>query len=254
MDIKNRGIDKQQFKVASYHMDMKGLLSVHSIAALLQETAGNHAHKYGFGYHQMIEDGHIWVLTRLKLEINNLPEWNEELTIYTWIVNREKFFSRRDFRIENQKGEILINAASGWMLLDLNTKRPKLVEDLKMSIPILDQLFAIDTEFEKIETIDEPELNRQKYTVRYSDLDINKHINNAQYIRILLDALPFETINTKLIKSFEINYLSEATIGDEFKIITGRKTIENQVVFFQEIIRIHDGKTICRAKSNWRCI
>ena len=246
MDKSSIGVE--HFKVRSYQMDTKARLTLTSIADFLQESAGNHADSNGFGFHHMQKSGLLWVLTRMKIKIHRLPVWNDELELSTWVVNREKFFSRRDFEIKSKSGKILISAGSGWMLIDFKRKRPHLVDNVLMNIEMFPDKLAINEELIKIE--DPTMVNSEKlYHVKYSDLDIAQHTNNTQYQRIILDTFSFGFRNKHHIKAFEINYLAEALIDEGLKILTSRTKEKN--VFVHEIQRTNDKKIICRAISGW---
>ncbi len=247
--LKNISIGTEQFKIASYQMDEKGNATLTSIAGFFQEMAGNHAGANGFGFNQMIKNGHIWVLTRLKIELHQIPVWGENIKVSTWVVNREKFFSRRDFQIHNLNNELLVSATSGWMLLDFSTKRPKFVDGINMDIPMHPEKLAIEGELTKIEPLDVIQ-EKTYYSVRYSDLDIAKHVNNVMYTRIILDSYSYDWRKSKNPKSFEINYLIEAKYADELVIQNGKPQGENKLVV-HEMKRKSDDKIICRAKVEW---
>lgn len=247
--LKNKSVGTEEFKIASYQMDEKGNATLTSLAGLFQEMAGNHANANGFGFNQMIKNGHIWVLTRLKIEIRKFPVWGEKINVSTWVVNREKFFSRRDFQIHNQKNELLVSATSGWMLLDFSTKRPKLVDGIEMDIPMHPEKLAINGELPKIESVGISDV-KTDYEVRYSDLHIANHVNNVMYTRILLDSYSYDWRKSKVPKSFEINYLAEAKYADELEINNSKPIGENNLVV-QEMKRKSDDKIICRAKVEW---
>ena len=249
MTLKNKSIGTEQFKIASYQMNEKGEATLTSLAGFFQEIAGNHANANGFGFKQMIKNGHIWVLTRLRIEIQKSPVWGEEINVSTWVVNREKFFSRRDFQIYSKNNELMVSASSGWMLLDLATKRPKLVDSIEMDIPMHPSKLAINGEFSKIETVNSIE-TKTDYLVRYSDLDLYNHLNNVMYTRILLDSYSYKWRKSKVPKSFEINYLAEAVYADDLEILNSKPNDENNRVV-QEIKRKSDDKIICRARIEW---
>jgi len=246
--MERNSIGAENYKVRSYQMDIKGRLTLTAIAGYLQESAGNHAHNMGFGYVQMAQSGLIWVLTRLKIVVHQYPLWGDDLSVETWVVNREKFFSRRDFEIKSKSGQILISAISGWMLLDMKVKRPHLVDSFPMNIDFFPSRLAIDEEISKIQEMESPD-EEQSYKVIYSDLDIVNHVNNTQYLRIILDAQSFELRSQFHVKSFEINYKAEAKINDELKISTQCLNQEHQ--YLHEIKRTSDQKIICRAKILW---
>lgn len=246
MEKADIGVEK--FKVYSYHMDTKGRLNLTSIAGFLQEVAGNHAAIHQFGYKDMLKYGMLWVLTRMKVVIHKYPYWSDSLSVKTWVVNREKYFSRRDFEIYSEKGELLISAMSGWMLIDVKRKRPQLVDAFPMSIAMFNDKLAINEELLKIDELNFVNSSK-KYEVKYSDLDVVQHVNNTQYQRIILDTFSGGFRNTFSLKSFEINYLAEALLEDVLLVKTSRTPVQYQ--YKHEIVRERDNKIICRAISRW---
>jgi medium-chain acyl-[acyl-carrier-protein] hydrolase len=241
-------IGKEYFKVRSYQMDTKARLNLTSIAGYLQEAAGNHAAANGFGYKAMFKSGMLWMLTRMKIVVDKYPVWGDEIELTTWVVNREKFFSRRDFEIRSMQGELLISAISGWMLVDFKKKRPQIVDAFPMNIKMFPDKLSLS---ESLEKLDKPNfVNSEKhYQVKYSDLDVVQHVNNTQYQRFILDTFSIGFRNEFRLNSFEINYLAEALMDDDLKILTGRT--QNQYEYKHEIRRTSDEKVICRAISAW---
>ena len=51
------------------------------------------------------------------------------------------------------------------------------------------------------------------YFIKYSDLDINGHLNSIKYMEHLLDLFDLDLFKTKDIKRFEIAYQSEGKYG-----------------------------------------
>jgi len=239
---------KEPIKVRSYHMDMKAHTTISSIAGYLQEAAGNHADSMNFGYKDMKKSGLVWLLTRVKILVHQYPGWGEEIIISSWVVNAEKFFSRRDFEIHDKSGKLLISAISGWMLVNEKEKRPHLVELVRDRFFIMPDKMAIEGEIKKVDAPAQIHSN-STYTVNYSDIDIVGHVNNIRYYSIILDSLPFNFRKTNHIKTFEINYMAEGLPGDELEILTEQLT-ENKE-YKHEIRRISDKKAICRAFITW---
>ena len=72
------------------------------------------------------------------------------------------------------------------------------------------------TRTKRIDVTGEPD-NKYPYTVKYSDIDMNNHVNSMKYIQWVIDTLPIEKIK-KGIKKIDINYIKEALYGDELLI------------------------------------
>lgn len=229
-------------------MDMKARATITAIAGWLQELAGNHASYMGFGYNQMKQSGLHWLLTRVKIHVHSYPAWGEDLEGITWVVNAEKFFSRRDFEIRNKAGIVIVSASTGWMLVNAFEKRPQLVESLSRNIDLLKDKLALHEDLNKIEALENPETTHL-YKVKYSDIDIVKHLNNVQYYNIILDTIPNEFRMNYHIQSFEINYIAEALLDEDLQILSSQLH-ENQL-FHHEIKRLADDKVVCRAMIKW---
>jgi medium-chain acyl-[acyl-carrier-protein] hydrolase len=228
-------------------MDMKARATIMAIAGYLQEIAGNHADKMGFGYKDMKQSGLLWLLTRVKILVHRYPCWNDELRIDTWVVNAEKYFSRRDFEIYDIAGNIMVSAISGWMLVHAKEKRPQSVDTIKMQFNILPDKLAIGEEIQKIEPTGFSK-TIASYKVKYRDIDIVNHVNNIRYYSIIIDSLDDQFLMNHRIKSFEINYLAEALLGDNLQISSATMP-DGQTVY--ETIRASDAKTLSRCLISW---
>ena len=50
---------------------------------------------------------------------------------------------------------------------------------------------------------------------KYSDIDINGHVNSIRYIEHILDLFPIEMYRERRIRRFEMAYVAESYYGDE---------------------------------------
>ena len=241
----NKGIEKH--KIASYQIDMKGQATLPVLCNLFQEIAGNHAYTKGFGFQQMIKTGQMWVLTGLKAVIDKYPKWNDDIFIETWIRNRVSFLTERDFLLVDKNENKMGGALSGWMLLDLKTRRPITVENIAVNIEMFPDEHSIEEPLKKIPGIKKVDFNYRK-TADFQDIDINQHVNNVKYIEWFLASFPYEFRKTKNVKVFEINYLAEMTYGESVEIKT-EKLSDNS--YRSCMINSNTQKEICRAEIEW---
>ena len=82
------------------------------------------------------------------------------------------------------------------------------------------------------------------YPVRYSDIDLNRHVNSVKYIEHMLDSFTLQQYDEKYIKRFEINYISEARYGMDFKIY--RNELDADI--FAIDIKNNEDEAVCRGK------
>ena len=66
--------------------------------------------------------------------------------------------------------------------------------------------------------------------VRWTDLDLNQHVNNTNYVDFALDSLPYEDLLGKYASKFELTYHGECRHGDEVQVYSSQTNGEHVVV------------------------
>jgi len=236
---------EEDIKIKSYHIDKKGRLSIPSILSFIQEIAGNHAIHLGYGYSEMKKLNMVWMLSRLKLKVFEMPLWLEEIKVKTWIAGVKKFFTRRDFEFfKNDKRSILI--VTEWILFDFKNQRLIPVNKLESRENLIVDKYVIQDEPEKLKKIEKPD-KVDEYSVKYSDIDILGHMNNKEYARIVLDTYPLNWLENNDIDIIEINFKNQALIHEKLLIYT----VEEEKSFFHQILK-PDGKISALLKIIWK--
>ena len=86
--------------------------------------------------------------------------------------------------------------------------------------------------------------------VRYSDLDVNGHMNSSCYIRWILDSYPMDYLRNHIVRTLEINYLDE-TRGCENLSVRTHQTGPDAFCHF--MVKTN-GAEVCRARLEWMTI
>ena len=236
-----------KFHVESYVCDFNGKATITTISRYLLDAASLHAEQRKFGYEHISKDHAAWVLSRLSVQMEEYPGYNRELTIETWIESVSRFFTQRCFRFIDESGKIIGYARTIWAAIDMQTRHP-------IDIPAWrpDMLDYIETEKQcpvekpaKIPSINEID-PASEYTVRYSDIDINKHTNSAKYIEHTIDVFDLDFFKEKFIRKFEIVFLAEGMFNDKLKLYMQNST-ENEY-----LIDTKKGEeSVCRSRIVW---
>jgi len=204
------------FQISSYDLNPNASSRLTSLANFLQEMAYQHAKRLKWGFHDLEKDNTAWVLSRFSIKIHKFPGWDDIITIDTWPRGVDRLFGLRDFKIVDEKGIHIADATTSWLMVDIETHRPKrLTKDIMELETRTDTAFG--SESTKIELSDHS-LEAHKRTVKYADLDIVGHVNNVRYMEWCLDAIPLETHMAHTLATFEINFLGEAKYGDEIQL------------------------------------
>ena len=207
-------IGNYPFVAEPFHVDFTGRLTMGVLGNHLLNCAGFHASERGFGIAEINENHYTWVLSRLAIELEDMPRQYEDFSINTWIENVYRLFTDRNFELVNKDGKTIGYARSVWAMISMETRKPADLISLhgnKLGQYVSDRECPIDKPGRIKVSVDAPV---DEYQTRYSDIDINGHVNSIKYIEHILDLFPMDTFKEKQVKRFEMAYVAESYYGD----------------------------------------
>ena len=207
-------IGNYKFVAEPFHVDFMGKLTMGVLGNHLLNCAGFHAAERGFGIAEINENQYTWVLSRLAIELEDLPRQYEDFSIQTWVENVYRLFTDRNFELKNKDGKTIGYARSVWAMISMQSRKPADLLTLhggNISEYICDKECPISKPGRIKVTQEVPAV---EYQTKYSDIDINGHVNSIKYIEHILDLFPMETFKDKQIKRFEMAYVAESYYGD----------------------------------------
>lgn len=207
-------IGTYSFVAEPFHVDFTGRLTMGVLGNHLLNCAGFHATERGFGIATLNESNYTWVLSRLAIELKEMPLQYESFSVQTWIENVYRLFTDRNFAILNKDGKPIGYARSIWAMISMDTRKPADLLSLHNG-SIVDYICQKECPIEKPGRIkvNQKELAGEVVT-KYSDIDINGHVNSIRYIEHILDLFPLEIFREKRIRRFEMAYNAESYYGD----------------------------------------
>ena len=207
-------IGTYQFVAEPFHVDFTGRLTMGVLGNHLLNCAGFHASERGFGIAEINENHYTWVLSRLAIELEDMPRQYEDFSINTWIENVYRLFTDRNFELQDKNGKTIGYARSVWAMISMETRKPADLISLhgnNLGQYVSDRECPIDKPGRIKVSVDAPV---EEYQTRYSDIDINGHVNSIKYIEHILDLFPMDTFKEKQVKRFEMAYVAESYYGD----------------------------------------
>jgi len=240
---------KEPHKIHTYEVDYTNRLTVSSIFNFMQEAAANSANHLGFGYHDLINDGLFWVLTRSKIQIHGYKHVGEEITVETWPKQIEGIVAYRDFKIYDSTGATLCLATTSWLLVDSKTMRSVKADELARRVPQFALESAINEAPAKIAEPAEKEFVYEKI-IRYMDIDVNQHVNNVKYIEFILDCFPFDFFKTKEIVSLQVNFINELRFGDQLQLAKANVKLADNLYYIDGVKQ--GNHKVFQALVEWR--
>lgn len=208
-----------------------------SILLFMENLAEEHSNYCHFTFTDLQKYKLTWIILNWRLKVFSRPKSGDKIIVQTYGRDIKKFFVYRDLIMLNEKREKVAVATSIWALVNYETG--------KLEIPPAEMeekyhgfrrdLSVFDKE-EKIRSIipkGNPE-NIVNYKVRRSDLDLNRHVHNLNYLDFAYEALPEKIWEGKELNNVQITYKREIKLGDVIKIEYFREDNKNTIVIKNE--------------------
>ena len=234
--------------IPSYFVDDTVQMTVCSLFQMMQEISDRHATILGTGWYGLCERGYFWVIIKIQLKIHRLPKWTEQVTIRTWVRESGAATSPRDIEIIDSNGQIVVAASTIWAILDKEKGQPQRMSMFDGCF-VPQERCALERKPLKIGPLEFPNTLPEAMAVKYSDLDINRHVNNAHYIQWAFDAVSESFRRTHKITGVAVNFIAQAKLGDHY-VVFSEPISETS---FKTAIFSADGTTeFCRLQTEWQ--
>ncbi|MBC7438372.1 MAG: acyl-[acyl-carrier-protein] thioesterase [Flavobacterium sp.] len=193
-----------------------GFLKYTELCDILQLTAAYHAEMGGISFADMQVFNQAWVLSRMRIEIDKMPHWKDEITVKTWIISLENSRSVRALEVYSGEKKI-IGCETFWAVINTKMRRPETLALPFQHFELFPDDFSTIERIKKINNSIEI-LKVKKRQIVLSDLDIVNHVNNVKYLEWCLDIVAVDKILNQNIKSFDMNFKNELLLNDEVSI------------------------------------
>lgn len=201
-----------------FHCDFTKRLFLGHLGNHLLNAADFHSDERHFGM-TTLNPGHMtWVLSRLAIEMDEMPAQYDRFEVETWVESAMRSFTNRNFRIASAGGDgrVYGYGRSVWALIDTGTRQPVNLEQLHGG--------GIMRYVEAGKPCPIGPLSRVKMgrdvplvatvPTAYSDIDVNGHVNSVKYIEHVLDLFDLEWHEGHFIRRLDIAYVAESHHGD----------------------------------------
>ncbi len=249
--MKENKVGTYSFVAEPFHVDFTGRLFMGVLGNHLLNCAGFHATERGFGMAELNESNYTWVLSRLAIELEEMPAQYEEFSVDTWVENVYRLFTDRNFAIYGKDGKVYGYARSVWAMINMDTRKPADLLSLHGG-RIVDYIDS-----DKPCPIEKPGRIKvgngmpvRSIDIYYNDIDINGHVNSIRYMEHVLDLFPKDWYENHVIRRFEMAYVAESYFGDALSLFRE----DNGDGTFDIEVRKNvggdnpEGEVVCRSK------
>jgi len=209
-------VGRYEFLAEPFHCDFSQRLFVGHLGNHMLNAADFHSTDRGFGMKRLLPMQRAWVLSRLAIEMEELPKMYERFTVETWVESAMRYFTKRNFRVVGPEQQVYGYGRSVWAMIDSESRQP--TDILSIDDGAISQWIVTDKECPianggRVKMSDEAVFVRDMEP-QYSDVDINGHVNSVKYIEHVLDLWPLEWHREHAMRRFEIAYVAEGHQGD----------------------------------------
>jgi len=201
-----------------YDIDGRGDVKLTALLKHINLAAGANAEDIGVGLDATIPLGLAFVLQRFALRIFKWPVYRQTVTIRTWPAEIAKGTFRRNGDMWDKEGNKLAEWTGLWVLIDIEERKVKRPKALPIELPAYG-IMDVAIQAIKIENPKDGQfIASYPHVMRFSEADINEHMNNAIYGDLISNVLEISEnspSHTPKWKEIQFNYLAEIKIGDE---------------------------------------
>lgn len=213
-----------KIKLYNSYFDINHNLSAKAILNIFQDVASFHGEEIGVGFEDLLKKDLYWVISRIKIDIKKMPVPDQTVVVETWPHEKSRVDFDRDLKITDESGEILLTGTSKWCVIDTTRRMLARTDNVNYNGEIVNEKIYNERFGRIVLPTASPEF-AFSYTVRFTDLDHNKHMNNTNYANLVLNATQH-----KEFKHFEINFINECKLDDNIMVYRVSDS-ENEYVF-----------------------
>lgn len=197
-------------KLLADDVTMYQLLRPSVLLRWLQEISIAHTELLGAGREKTLDKGALWVVARIKLEILSMPHYDQHITLTSWAGETMRVLFPRYYEMSAQDGTVLARASAVWLLMDAKNRRMAFPEHFGVEVAGIKR----GTELPLPSGVSlTPQTEKKSFKVAYSQVDINRHMNNSKYLDCMEDVLSADYLASHELSALEIEFKSEIKLG-----------------------------------------
>lgn len=217
----------EQFKIEYQNVDYNGEYKYADLLSKLSNLATKNAIEIGL-WNESFHGQYGWVLVKQTVKLKRPVYVGENLTITTRAKGERKiqFFRTYDLKVNN---EVVGGVYSIWTLIDLNKRRIVRPQKVGITMPECEEYVSYVENYEPLLGIETyKQITRE---VLYSDVDLNKHVNNARYLEWVMDLLPEDIKEKYFVEQITMHYLKEISPHSKVDLYYGQKENDFRIEF-----------------------
>ena len=190
--------------------DFRSLLKPSALLRYVEQVSADHARTFGMTDQFFKDHGVAFLVGKQALKFDRVPQRAEKLTLLTRAEASRRGSVKRITTVTDAEGKQVAMVDCRWIVVSLAEGRI-----LREPGWTVDGFWNETVEGELLlHKCREGLTSAGEWTVRYSQCDLNGHLNNAFYLDLVCDALPLEVVRKGPVTFASINYHREIPMGE----------------------------------------
>lgn len=209
----------EKFKVKFHETNANETAGASQVFKYIQEAAMCQLSAQKPTYKDLLSEKKAFVLSNIRVEMYSEIYAYDEIQVSTWACPSRGLGFIRCYDIK-RGDEVVCEAYSSWALISTEDRKLFKVTDIDTSEYSTDEPVQLEHSPRVHIPSELPMSLVGEYTVKYSDIDFNGHMNNTNYADMICNVIP-GTENMR-VKSIGICFHSEAKYKESLKIYMGK--------------------------------
>lgn len=199
-----------KYKVTTSTCDTEGRLKLYSALQMMQDCSEMWLESEPVVKEYFHRENMAQLLASRQVEIVRVPTFKEALTVTTSVYEMKPMYGFRNTFIYDAEGKPCYRTWSMGAFVDMNNGKLKRVDDSVAQSLLIEPKQEMNYRDRRIILPKSDGLAAAPIKVMRADIDYNRHVNNANYIRMAMELLPDDFIVTGM----RVEYRVAAKLGD----------------------------------------
>lgn len=199
-----------KYKVTTSTCDSEGRLKLYSALQMMQDCSEMWIDSEPGVKQYFTKQNMAQLLASRQVEVIRVPEFKEELTVTTTVYEVKAMFGFRNTFIYDAEGKPCYKTWSMGAFVDKSNGKLKRVDDATIASMKMEPQLEMTYKDRRVILPKEGGMTLEPIKIMRADIDYNKHMNNANYVRMAMELLP-EGFD---VKGLRVEYRVAAKLGD----------------------------------------
>ena len=199
-----------EYKVTTSTCDSEGRLKLYSALQMMQDCSEMWIDSEPSVKRYFAEQNMAQLLATRQVEVARVPEYKEKLTVTSTVYEMKPMFGFRNTFIYDADGNPCYKTWSMGAFVDKAAGKLKRVDDATIASMTLEPKLEMNYRDRRIILPKEGGTPLSPIRVLRADIDYNRHMNNANYVRVAMELLPDDF----LVKGLRVEYRIAVKLGD----------------------------------------